>query len=80
MSDKPITGGCACGAVRYEVTGTPDEVGYCHCRMCQKHLGNLFGTFAIFRRDAFKFTKANRSSIAHQTRRSAVSALNAERR
>ncbi len=38
MSDKtmPITGGCMCGAVRYEATEPPQEVGYCHCRMCQK--------------------------------------------
>jgi hypothetical protein len=51
------TGGCMCGAVRYEVTGEPREVGYCHCRMCQKSLGNLFGTFAIFARQGFRFTR-----------------------
>jgi len=46
---KKITGGCLCGAVRYEVSQTPDEdIGYCHCRMCQKALGGLFGCFVIF--------------------------------
>ena len=32
MSDKtmPITGGCMCGAVRYEATDPPQKVGYCH--------------------------------------------------
>ncbi len=55
--DKKHTGGCLCGAIRYEVTGEPSEVGYCHCRMCQKALGNLFGVFAIFKRAGFQFTK-----------------------
>ncbi len=51
MSDKttPITGGCMCGAVRYEATEPPQKVGYCHCRMCQKWTGNLFFPYAMFR-------------------------------
>lgn len=57
MNEKKRAGGCMCGAVRYEVTGEPSEVGYCHCRMCQKILGNLFGMFAIFNHDGFQFTR-----------------------
>ena len=48
----PITGGCQCGAVRYEITEAPFEVAYCHCRMCQRAVGNLFATFAEFPKDA----------------------------
>jgi hypothetical protein len=33
------TGGCLCGAVRYEMQGTVTESGYCHCRTCQKQSG-----------------------------------------
>ncbi len=59
MSDKsmPITGGCMCGAVRYEATEPPQEVEYCHCRMCQKWTGNLFMSYAGFRSAAFRFTQ-----------------------
>ncbi len=59
MSDKtmPITGGCMCGAVRYEATEPPQDVGYCHCRMCQKWTGNLFMASAAFRSAAFRFTQ-----------------------
>ncbi len=59
MGDKtlPITGGCMCGAIRYEATEPPQEVGYCHCRMCQKATGNLFYPYATFRSDAFRFTQ-----------------------
>jgi hypothetical protein len=59
MAEKtmPITGGCMCGAVRYEATEPPQEVGYCHCRMCQKWTGNLFLPGAGFRSAAFRFTQ-----------------------
>ncbi len=59
MGDKtmPVTGGCLCGAVRYESSESPVDVSYCHCRMCQRSSGNAFGTFASFRRDAFRFTR-----------------------
>ena len=49
MGDTMITGGCLCGAVRYKVSQPPDEdIGYCHCRMCQKTHGGLFGCLVIF--------------------------------
>ena len=59
MRDKtmPVTGGCMCGAVRYESSDPPHDVSYCHCRMCQRASGNAFGMFASFRRDAFRFTR-----------------------
>ncbi len=59
MSDKtmPITGGCMCGAVRYEATEPPQKVGYCHCRMCQKWTGKLFMAYAMFRSAAFRITQ-----------------------
>ena len=39
MSSK-VTGGCQCGAVRYAASGTLDNAHICHCRMCQKAVGN----------------------------------------
>ena len=41
MSTAPTTkgGGCECGAVRYEVTGTMRKVVYCHCTQCQRTSG-----------------------------------------
>lgn len=40
-----VRGGCQCGAVRYAARVENDEAYYCHCRMCQKAFGNLFGLF-----------------------------------
>jgi hypothetical protein len=34
-------GGCQCGAVRYEVSGTPQHVALCHCEACRKSAGEF---------------------------------------
>lgn len=34
MVDKH-TGACFCGAVRIEVSGSPEAMGYCHCASCR---------------------------------------------
>jgi hypothetical protein len=35
------TGGCLCGAVRYELTGPLRDVVLCHCSMCRKTHGHI---------------------------------------
>jgi len=42
-----LTGGCLCGAVRYEANVSASENWYCHCRMCQKSTGSVVSTSAI---------------------------------
>ena len=39
MADLPLTGGCLCGRVRFEVTEPLLRAGYCHCTRCQKRTG-----------------------------------------
>jgi hypothetical protein len=34
------TGGCLCGAVRYEVRGKLRGVVYCHCSQCRRQTGH----------------------------------------
>jgi hypothetical protein len=46
---KRVTGGCLCGAVRYEASVAPADAHYCHCRMCQRAFGNAFATFVARR-------------------------------
>ena len=43
------TGACACDAVRYEVTGTPTKVTYCHCSKCRRWHGHVGAWFAVDR-------------------------------
>jgi hypothetical protein len=53
MSDGlPITGGCVCGAVRYEVSAPPLGARTCWCRYCQ-HIATGSATVnAIFAAEA----------------------------
>lgn len=62
MTDTKWTGGCQCGAVRYELNVTPDNPCLCHCRMCQKQVGGYFGAFVGLHSDHFRVT---RGEIAH---------------
>jgi hypothetical protein len=39
VTDLPLTGGCLCGGVRYEVTEPLVSAGYCHCTRCQRRTG-----------------------------------------
>ena len=39
MVELPLTGGCLCGAVRFEVTEPLVTSGYCHCTRCQRRTG-----------------------------------------
>jgi len=41
MSSDKMTGGCACGRIRFEAAVDSDEAYLCHCRMCQRASGNV---------------------------------------
>lgn len=49
------TGGCFCGAVRYE-TGTLSSVVYCHCSKCRRWHGH-YGAYTGSDRVHFKVTE-----------------------
>jgi len=58
MSDKhTVKGGCLCGAIRYEATGTPALSAICHCRMCQRASGAPFMALIFIPSDEVKVTK-----------------------
>jgi hypothetical protein len=50
------TGGCLCGALRYEAHGEPSSSGHCYCADCRKASGSGFIPFMGFSRDAVSFS------------------------
>lgn len=52
--DRPLTGGCLCGAVRFEVTGPFRRAGWCHCERCRKHSGAAAGVQGRVARGDFR--------------------------
>ncbi|HEY6034489.1 MAG TPA: GFA family protein [Kofleriaceae bacterium] len=45
---EPYTGGCACGAIRYEISGEPIFMNDCQCRDCQRKSGTGHGSYLTF--------------------------------
>ncbi len=57
--ESKITGGCYCGAIRYESTESPVEPGICHCRECQRWTGSAFLAVVGFPVTGFRYTKGS---------------------
>ena len=55
------TGGCLCGAIRYELDGAPFLVGVCHCADCRKESGSAFTLYAKWPLDAFRVSGVTRT-------------------
>ena len=53
MAALPLTGGCLCGGVRFEVSAPLESAGYCHCTRCQRRTGG--GSSAQARIDGSTF-------------------------
>jgi hypothetical protein len=53
-SPRRLSGGCECGAVRYEVAGQPYHRTLCHCATCRRTSGApMVGWFSV-RADEFR--------------------------
>jgi hypothetical protein len=55
MTDR--TGGCACGAIRFKISGPLMGIGVCHCTDCQKSSGGPPTYVALAPAAAFEVTK-----------------------
>jgi hypothetical protein len=46
-----MEGGCACGHIRYRLTGKPMIVHACHCSWCQRETGSVHALNALYEAD-----------------------------
>ena len=56
-SDRMLTGGCRCGAVRYEVADAFLYAANCHCSACRAATGSAFKPFAGIEREKLTVTQ-----------------------
>jgi len=58
MSEDTIyKGGCFCGAVKFEVTGRPAAMGYCHCESCRHWSAGPVNAFSLWPAQALRVTQ-----------------------
>jgi hypothetical protein len=50
------SGQCFCGAVRLEVSGEPEGMGYCHCSSCRSWSGGPVNAFSLWKAEAVTVT------------------------
>src|SRR5665213_2020922 len=59
-----FTGGCLCGALRYEAEGEPLYAGHCYCTDCQRVSGSGFIPFLGFSADAVRFSGSSKAFVS----------------
>ncbi len=50
----PITGGCQCGQVKYQLDAPPLMTAVCHCMDCQRHSGGSYSISMVFSAESFQ--------------------------
>lgn len=66
-----LTGGCHCGAVRYEAVKAPSRHSICHCTDCRRTAGAPMVAWAIFEQGEVRVTRGTpkvRASSAYGQR------------
>jgi hypothetical protein len=57
MTELPLTGGCLCGGVRFELHAAPERASYCHCTRCQRRTGTAASANAGVDGHAFRIVQ-----------------------
>ena len=59
LEPTAFQGGCLCEDLRYCAEREPLDVGYCHCRICQRSTGSPVLVWASFPTDAFAYRRGS---------------------
>jgi hypothetical protein len=64
MTETIFTGGCQCGAIRFRTTELLGNAHICHCRMCQKAVGNYFAALVSSPKSKLTWTRGTPSRFS----------------
>jgi hypothetical protein len=59
----PQTGGCQCGALRYEIAQAPQMVYTCHCTDCQRMTSSAFSIGCVLPAEAFRLIRGEPRAV-----------------
>ena len=62
--ELPLTGGCGCGAVRFELSAPLVSAYYCHWPRCQRRTGTAASANAFSAPGSFRLVKGENSARA----------------
>ena len=65
--DQVFTGGCLCGAVRFEVTPPTRWCAHCHCSLCRRAHGAAFVTWFGVEKANFELVSGGEEIIWYQS-------------
>jgi hypothetical protein len=65
--ENTLSGGCACGAVRYRLASAPMFVHCCHCLDCQRQTGSAFVLNALIETDRLEPLSGEPTPVAVPT-------------
>ena len=63
MEKHSYAGGCFCGAVRYQASGSPRTLCYCHCESCRRAAGSPAVAWGTFDRSGFRVTRGTLAEL-----------------
>jgi len=61
------SGGCLCGAIRFEATGPALRPHTCSCKMCQRHTGALTACWVEFPKESVAWTGPGREPATYRS-------------
>ena len=56
MANNPLHGSCFCGEVKFEVSGDPVAMGFCHCGSCRHWSAGPVNAFSLWNPRALAVT------------------------
>lgn len=65
--NEHLTGGCGCGAIRYELASPPMFTNCCHCLDCQRQTGSAFVINGLIETDRIALVSGQPVGVALPT-------------